>query len=211
MPIKIVGVIWVACQFVFYSMPSLAKYYSQAIDAVTTEYVGNDETDLAFVERLNLTEYELYHSPHEVSGKANYASRLPNHINVTGKKIIVVDPHVHAWGAYNTSGQLIRAGLATAGGKWCNDIDRPCRTKVGVFRIYSLGNSDCISSLYPVNEGGAPMPYCMFFNGGQGLHGSDHLAEANVSHGCVRISVNDAEWLRYNFAQIGTTVIIWPY
>ncbi len=44
------------------------------------------------------------------------------------------------------------------------------------------------------------MPYCMFFNGNQGLHGSPYVMEGNVSHGCVRLSVSDAEWLRFNFA-----------
>ena len=55
------------------------------------------------------------------------------------------------------------------------------------------------------------MPYSMYFNGSQGLHGSHELGEANLSHGCVRMSVDDAEWLRYNFAHIGTKVIIKSY
>lgn len=156
-------------------------------------------------------EREFYERPRSVSGHPNYASRLPQNIAAPGEREIIVNPRTHVWGAYTESGKLIRAGLATAGARWCNDIGRSCRTKTGVFRIFSLGDSDCVSSLYPVGEGGAPMPYCMFFNGGQGLHGSDHLAEANLSHGCVRISVNDAEWLRYNFAQRGTKVVIKPY
>lgn len=157
------------------------------------------------------TEREFYETPRSVSGHPNYASRLPNNITAPGEKLIVVNPRTHVWGAYTESGKLVRAGLATAGARWCSDIGRSCRTKVGSFRISSLGDSDCVSSLYPVGEGGAPMPYCMFFNGGQGLHGSSHLAEANLSHGCVRISVNDAEWLRYNFAQRGTKVVIKSY
>jgi lipoprotein-anchoring transpeptidase ErfK/SrfK len=59
----------------------------------------------------------------------------------------------------------------------------------------------------------------MFFNGGQGLHGSYEVVRANVSHGCVRLHVDDARWLRYNFVDgpnmsngyRGTKVIIRPY
>lgn len=55
------------------------------------------------------------------------------------------------------------------------------------------------------------MPYCMFFNGNQALHGSHELAEGNISHGCVRISVDDAYWVRFNFANVGTKVIVMSY
>lgn len=141
---------------------------------------------------------------------SNYASRLPQSIS-TRERTILIDPRVHAWGAYDASGQLIRAGLATAGGKWCADIRRGCKTAAGTFRIKNLGHRHCKSSKYPLPRGGAPMPYCMFFNGGQGLHGSYKVVEGNVSHGCVRVTVRDAEWLRFNFANIGTKVIVRPY
>lgn len=139
----------------------------------------------------------------------NYESRLPQNIAATGDTVLV-DPNVHAWGAYS-NGSLIRAGLATAGSNWCPDIGRPCRTRSGTFHVQSLGSADCKSKIYPVHKGGAPMPYCMYFNGGQGLHGSYEVVEGNVSHGCVRMHVADAEWLRFNFVNIGTKVIIKPY
>lgn len=141
----------------------------------------------------------------------SYKSRLPHQLSGHGEKVILVDPRVHAWGAYNSRGKLLRAGLATAGSKWCADLKRPCKTKSGVFRIYSLGDSDCYSRKFPLGEGGAPMPYCMYFNGGQGLHGSYAVTEGNRSHGCVRVSVSDAEWIRYNFAGVGTKVIVRGY
>lgn len=140
----------------------------------------------------------------------NYANRLPKKIN-TSEKVVVVDPRVHAWGAYSSNGDLIKAGLATAGSSWCKDIKRPCRTKSGSFRVQSLGNSHCKSTIYPLPRGGAPMPYCMFFNKNQGLHGSYNVVEGNVSHGCVRLRVGDAEWLRFQFVNRGTKVIVRPY
>ncbi len=129
-----------------------------------------------------------------------------------GEKKIVVDPVNHTWHAYAANGKLLRSGIATAGGRWCSDIGRGCKTKSGTFRIASLGSASCVSSKYPVERGGgAPMPYCMFFNGHQGLHGSYNVVRGNVSHGCVRLKVADAKWIRFNFATIGTKVIVKPY
>lgn len=142
---------------------------------------------------------------------ANADDRMPQQIASTGKKTIVVDPSVHAWGAYDTNGQLVRSGIATSGGSWCPDIGRSCRTKVGTFHIQSLGSESCKSHIYPLPHGGARMPYCMFFNGGQGLHGSYDVVDANVSHGCVRVQPDEAEWIRYNFASIGTRLVVRPY
>ena len=136
---------------------------------------------------------------------------LPATIAGKGERVIVVDPKVHVWGAYSADGKLLRSGLATAGSSWCEDLGRPCRTSSGVFRISSLGSENCRSKKFPIGEGGAPMPYCMYFNGGQGIHGSHELAYANISHGCVRVSVSDARWLRFNFSHINTKVIIKPY
>jgi hypothetical protein len=144
---------------------------------------------------------------------------MPAQIDPPGEKIIIVNPKVHAFGAYSADGELIRSGMVTAGSGWCRDLGRSCRTKVGSFRIYSLGSSSCKSSKFPLPRGGAPMPYCMFFNGGQALHGSYQVVAANVSHGCVRLEVEDAEWLRFNFVEgpnqdngyRGTRVIVKSY
>ena len=142
----------------------------------------------------------------------NYADRLPQHM-VTREKTIVVDPNLHVWGAYNASGDLVQAGLATAGGHWCDDLNRSCKTSAGSFRINSIGNGSCKSSIYPKPNGGGLMPYCMFFNGGQALHGSPEgaVVEDNISHGCVRLRIPDAQWLQENFGRMGTKVVILPY
>ncbi|EKD71040.1 MAG: enhanced entry protein [uncultured bacterium] len=155
----------------------------------------------------------LYQPPKVEKPQPNYASRVPQSINSHGQKVIVVDPRAHVWAAYGPDGNLIRAGLATAGAKYCPDIKRACKTRAGTFRVNSLGSKSCKSSIYPLPKGGAPMPYCMFFNGNQGLHGSHYHAviEGNVSHGCVRMRIQDAEWLRFNFARVGTKVIVKSY
>lgn len=146
---------------------------------------------------------------------ADYSARLPQELDTAGKKTILVDPKVHAWGAYAEDGQLIRSGIATSGGEVCPpDADESdCKTGVGTYRITSMGDSRCRSKKYPRPHGGGLMPYCMYFNHGQALHGSPDsiVMDANASHGCVRMRIPDAEWMRDHFAQVGTKVIVAPY
>lgn len=146
---------------------------------------------------------------------ADYSSRLPATFDTEGKKVVLVDPNHHAWGAYGSDGHLVKAGIATAGGATCppDENSATCKTGSGTFHISSLGDGSCYSKVYPKPEGGGLMPYCMFFNGGQALHGSPDptVIEANVSHGCVRMRIQDAEWMRNNFAQVGTKVVVLPY
>lgn len=177
------------------------SYYSSSQASYNVAYSSDRQYD----------NNSVYSPPRSSHHSRSYYSRLSNHISAPGERVIIIDPRVHVWGAYEADGTLIRAGLASAGSNWCSDLGRPCRTKIGSFRINSLGNSDCYSSRFPIPTGGAPMPYCMYFNGNQAIHGSHKLAEGNISHGCVRIHVNDAEWLRFNFATIGTKVIIRSY
>ena len=158
-----------------------------------------------------------YAQVYEISGSpfATEGAPLPQYIQNDSEKVILVDPKEHFWGAYNARGKLIRWGIATAGADQCTGNDASCRTKIGEFRIYSLGGANCISNKYD----GAAMPYCMYFNGGQALHGSSDIQFDNISHGCVRLHIDDARWLRYRFVSgpalsnhyRGTKVIIKPY
>lgn len=142
---------------------------------------------------------------------ASQAFALPSQIDPPGERMILVSPTQHAWGAYNANGQLIRSGVASTGADWCKDMDSECHTDVGHFRIRSLGGAGCTSPSFPLPNGGGPMPYCMYFNSRQALHGYPHIDRVNRSHGCVRMRTEDARWLRYNFAQIGTLVVVEPY
>ena len=145
----------------------------------------------------------------------NYYARLPEHIDTQGKKLILVDPNVYTWGAYDANGDLVRAGIATSGGSVCppDANESNCRTSIGTFRITSIGGARCASKVYPRPNGGGLMPFCMYFHNGEALHGSpdDIVIENNVSHGCVRMRIPDAEWMTSNFAQVGTTVKVLPY
>lgn len=147
-------------------------------------------------------------------------SPFPRTIEAPQEKLVIIDPLLLAWGAFDVDGTLIRWGPVSAGADYCRDIDRRCHTKPGSYRIYSLGSSGCISHKFPLPNGGAPMPYCMYFNSGQALHGEPNgVPGYNASHGCVRLYVNDAEWLRYDFIESpnasnqyrGTRIVIKPY
>lgn len=164
--------------------------------------------------------YDSYSERHSIYpgpeyNPAVYASRLPANINTNGKKVVYIDPNAHAWGAYGANGNLLRGGIATAGAPICPpDADgRHCKTSAGRFRITSIGGSECYSKKYPKPHGGGLMPYCMYFNGGQALHGSpaDIVVEDNLSHGCVRMMIPDAEWMVKHFASVGTNVVVAPY
>lgn len=153
----------------------------------------------------------------EISGSpfATDGAPIASHIKAPNEKVIVIDPKAHVYGAYNPNGKLVRWGIASAGRDICHDTGEHCRTRVGSFRIYSLGNADCFSHKY----NNASMPYCMYFNGSEALHGSDAVEFENISHGCVRVHVDDAKWLRYHFVEapaarnnyLGTKVIVKSY
>jgi len=162
----------------------------------------------------NLPGYQGQPAYSDAFNSSPYTSQVPNNWNTNGEKTIVVNPQTLTWGAYDANSNLVRSGIATAGADFCPDVQRACRTSVGSFRIYAMGDETCASKSFPVGEGGALMPFCMFFNGGQTLHGSpDQLMQirSNISHGCVHLRIPDAEWLRYHFINRGTKVIILPY
>jgi len=132
-------------------------------------------------------------------------------VEASGKKMIIVDPQALAFGAYDENGDLVRWGPVAMGKDWCPDIQSGCRTKTGAFAVYREGSDSCASTKYPIPEGGAPMPYCMFFNGGYAIHASTDVPGYHASHGCVRVFYEDAEWLNREFVVKGTAVLVKPY
>lgn len=142
---------------------------------------------------------------------APFERKIPGH----GVKTLMYDPAIHAWAAYDADGDLVRWGPGSGGRDWCADIGSRCHTKTGEFMVYRKGSAKCISSKFPLPNGGAPMPYCMFFHGGYAIHASNEVPGYNASHGCVRVFLEDARWLNQEFIDLphegGTKVIIHPY
>ncbi len=131
----------------------------------------------------------------------------------THNKVFIFNPNYDAWAVYDENGNRVNTGKASGGRKFCPDEQKPCETLAGTFHVFRMKGADCKSSIYPLKtHGGAPMPYCMFFDpSGLAIHGSNELPNYNASHGCVRITPTAAKWLNEHFIQIGTTVIILPY
>jgi peptidoglycan hydrolase-like protein with peptidoglycan-binding domain len=78
-------------------------------------------------------------------------------------------------------------------------------TREGVFSVY-LKKVDVISNLYHT-----PMPYSMFFSGGQAVHYSSNFARlgyTGASHGCVNVRNKPLLVQLYNEARIGDKVVV---
>lgn len=136
------------------------------------------------------------------------------------EKILVIDLARMQWQAFDEHHQLLKEGRAVGGRAWCPDTKAPCRTPVGLFRVQRTGGAGCVSHTFPMPHGGAPMPYCMFFRGGYAIHGwRSTLPQRHASHGCVRVTVEDARWLNQHFldrpnpqsGHAGTKIQILPY
>lgn len=180
----------------------------------TWERLFPNVRERALVMRLNRTNMPVkYHSwiviPSNIRQITNLElSPFSLHYNTGGRKLILVSLSKQAFGAYNDRGVLEHWGPVSGGRGYCPDLGTSCNTPVGSYRIYSKKGEDCVSSKFPIEtDGGAPMPYCMHFDGGYAMHGST-LPGYHASHGCVRMFFEDAKWLNQEFAPIGTRVIV---
>lgn len=180
----------------------------------TWEKLFPDQRDREMVKRFNRMNMPVkYRSyivvPTNISQISNLQlSPLSPYHATNGKKLVLVDLGKQAFGAYDDAGNLVHWGPVSAGKGYCPDIGGPCNTTTGSFKIFRKQGPECISSKFPLEtNGGAPMPYCMHFNGGYALHGST-LPGYHASHGCIRLFFEDAKWLNEVFTNIGTRVIV---
>ncbi|MCK4609167.1 MAG: L,D-transpeptidase, partial [Gammaproteobacteria bacterium] len=100
-------------------------------------------------------------------------SPMPYSIKPNKHNTIMISKSKQAFGAYDTNGYLIHWGPISAGKGWCPDVAKRCVTPSGNFSIIRKGDVNCISTIFPVPDGGAPMAFCMFFSGGYALHAGD--------------------------------------
>lgn len=168
---------------------------------------------IAYDESTYITDDEghVHHTTHYLLDKRgrNY---FPKEIPATGVKTFVFDPKESAWAAYDVNGQRVMTGSASGGQDICPDVKKPCRTVTGTFRVYNKRGLECKSGEYPVEtEGGAKMPYCMYFFQGYTIHAAYAVPPYNSSHGCVRVLPSAAKWLNEQFITIGTRVVVLSY
>lgn len=135
-------------------------------------------------------------------------SPFPSRMSPSNTSVIRVNQSELAWGAYDPSGRLVNWGPISGGKSYCSDVKRGCRTITGNFTIYKKQGPGCISHKFPLPRGGAKMPYCMHFHKGYALHGSSTVPGRHDSHGCVRLFIEDAQWLNHNFIRVGSTRVL---
>jgi len=111
-------------------------------------------------------------------------------------KSIVVDTNRQRIFAYE-NGSLIRSHLTSTGRQ-----ETP--TVLGDYKIYvKYVKDDMRGPDYFLPE----VPYTMYFYQGYGIHGTywHNSFGRQMSHGCVNLPVDEAEWF-FNWAEVGTTV-----
>ncbi len=70
--------------------------------------------------------------------------------DVNGKKLFIFDPAATAWAAYDAQGNRVMTGSASGGMDFCPDINEPCRTVTGTFKVFNKKGEDCKSNEYPL-------------------------------------------------------------
>lgn len=188
-----------------------SKMWPTATLAVLTSLLAGCATEGE--QYVNPTVVQPAKPPETVNEQAkhNRNYHFPQTRPATGNSVFIFEPTHLMWAAYDANGNLVKEGPASGGDDYCADLKEPCHSPAGQYHVYRKEGPDCVSKLFPLGKGGAPMPYCMYFNGGYAVHGSYDVESYNASHGCVRILPEDAKWLSENFMKIGTTVIIAPY
>lgn len=173
-----------------------------------------DRRKREIVKRLNRTNVALRHRnwiviPTNLNRITHMdMSPFPDQREPNGKRTLIVNLGLQAFGAYDENGNLVHWGPVSGGKGWCEDVNRACKTATGNYKIYRKQGAGCISSAFPVETGGgAPMPYCMHYYNGYALHGA-LLPGFNASHGCVRLFNDDAKWLNKHFVRVGSKVIV---
>lgn len=152
--------------------------------------------------------YHTVHYTRDTRGRHYF----PLEVKPTGYRFFIFDPKAYAWAAYDAYGKRRMTGAASGGMDLCEDINKPCRTVTGTFRVYHKSGKNCFSKAFPVETvGGAKMPYCMYFYRGYTIHAAYEVPYANKSHGCIRVWPSAAKWLNEEFIKMGTMVVVLSY
>jgi LysM repeat protein len=114
------------------------------------------------------------------------------------------------WIEVDLSAQITRAYLGTR-------LERTFIVSTGRSRTPTVTGQYFIYVKYPATDMSGPgyhledVPYTMYFYKGYGLHGTywHNNFGRPMSHGCVNLSIEDAEWL-YRFGGVGTLVYVHP-
>lgn len=139
--------------------------------------------------------------------------------NNSHQKYLLVDLNNLIWKAIDENGVIIKTGKAVGGSYKCSDAPRSCKTKFGIYSVLKKYGYVRRSDLYPITckdkkVCGSKMYWQSKIDwSGISIHGvSDKmLPDYNASHGCIRVSIQNAYWLNKYFLEVGTKVIILDY
>lgn len=109
-----------------------------------------------------------------------------------------IDVNLSQQTVYAYAGDQLMNSFLVSTGTWLHP------TVTGKYHVYiKLRYTDMSGPDYYLPN----VPYTMYFFRGYGLHGTywHHNFGTPMSHGCVNLSIPDAEWL-YNFSSVGTLV-----
>lgn len=124
------------------------------------------------------------------------APSSPGYVSTGGEHWI--DVNLSQQMVYAYEGNTVVNSFLVSTGTWLHP------TVTGRYHIYvKLRYTDMSGADYYLPN----VPYTMYFYQGYGLHGTywHHNFGTPMSHGCVNLSIPDAEWL-YSFASVGTLV-----
>lgn len=129
---------------------------------------------------------------------------------------VIVNPKELAWGLYKNQ-QLINWGVAISGADKCEKRNgwQKCHSPTGEFKVLAKMNRYYRSTMYPIDcprsEPCAPMPFALRFRReGEALHMGGQLPGFNASHGCIRLTMIDAQYLNQTLS-IGDKIIVLTY
>jgi lipoprotein-anchoring transpeptidase ErfK/SrfK len=112
------------------------------------------------------------------------------------------------WIEVNVTTQRV---IAWEGNRWVNAMivstgKASTPTVTGVFDVYDRYE---VARMQGDDYDIPDVPYVMYFHRGYGFHGAywHKRFGTPVSHGCVNLAVDKAQWL-YEFATIGTPVVV---
>lgn len=127
---------------------------------------------------------------------ARPAVKLPRRCTVRGK-VLCIDKSERRLRLVR-NGKVVKTMDARFGG-------RRTPTREGTFRVYRKSRNH-VSSIYRT-----PMPYALFFSGGQAVHYSPDFARkgyAGASHGCVNLRDRRGAAELFDATPIGTRVVV---
>lgn len=118
--------------------------------------------------------------------------------DMTGSGQHWIDVNLTQQMVYAYAGDTVMNSFLVSTGTW------QYPTVTGQYHVYvKLRYTDMSGADYYLPN----VPFTMYFYQGYGLHGTywHHNFGTPMSHGCVNLSIPDAEWL-YNFSSVGTLV-----